>query len=71
MQSRYLEAAINGVLVACLYLPNGNPRPGPKFDYKMRWFDRLIDHAATLHATGAPVSADPLLRATEAALERK
>jgi exodeoxyribonuclease-3 len=55
VQSRYLEAAINGVLVACLYLPNGNPRPGPKFDYKMRWFDRLIDHAATLHASGAPV----------------
>ena len=55
VQSRYLEAAINGVLVACLYLPNGNPRPGPKFDYKMRWFDRLIDHAATLHDSGAPV----------------
>ena len=55
VQSRYLEAAINGVLVACLYLPNGNPRPGPKFDYKMRWFDRLIDHAATLYASGAPV----------------
>lgn len=55
-QSRYLEAAINGVLVACLYLPNGNPRPGPKFDYKMRWFARLIEHAATLLATGAPVA---------------
>ncbi|HVF93534.1 MAG TPA: exodeoxyribonuclease III [Sphingomonas sp.] len=54
-QSRYLEAAINGVLVACLYLPNGNPRPGPKFDYKMRWFERLIDHAAGLFASGAPV----------------
>jgi exodeoxyribonuclease-3 len=54
-QSRYLEAAINGVLVAGLYLPNGNPRPGPKFDYKLAWFERLIDHAATLLATGAPV----------------
>ena len=44
-QSRYIEAAINGVVVAGLYLPNGNPRPGPKFDYKLAWFDRLIDHA--------------------------
>ena len=54
-QSRYLEAAINGVVVACLYLPNGNPRPGPKFDYKMRWFARLIDHAAGLIDSGAPI----------------
>lgn len=54
-QSRYIEAAVNGVLVAGLYLPNGNPRPGPKFDYKLRWFDRLIAHAATLFATPAPV----------------
>ena len=54
-QSRYLEAAINGVLVAGFYLPNGNPRPGPKFDYKMAWFERLIEHAATLFATDAPV----------------
>ena len=54
-QSRYLEAAVNGVLVAALYLPNGNPRPGPKFDYKLAWFDRLVDHAATLLASGAPV----------------
>ena len=54
-QSRYLEAAVNGVLIAGLYLPNGNPRPGPRFDYKMAWFDRLIDHAADLLATGAPV----------------
>lgn len=54
-QSRYVEAAVNGVLVAGLYLPNGNPRPGPKFDYKLRWFDRLIAHAATLFATPAPV----------------
>lgn len=54
-QSRYLEAAVNGVLIGCLYLPNGNPQPGPKFDYKLAWFDRLIAHAAHLIATGAPV----------------
>ncbi len=54
-QSRYIEAAINGVLIAGLYLPNGNPRPGPKFDYKLAWFERLIAHAADLLATGAPV----------------
>jgi len=54
-QARYIEAAVSGVLVACLYLPNGNPQPGPKFDYKLAWFERLIDHAATLHATDAPV----------------
>lgn len=54
-QSRYLEAAVNGVLIAAIYLPNGNPRPGPKFDYKMRWFDRLIHHAQGLLASGLPV----------------
>ena len=54
-QSRYIEAAVNGVLIAGLYLPNGNPRPGPKFDYKMAWFDRLIAHAAGLVETGLPV----------------
>jgi exodeoxyribonuclease-3 len=54
-QSRYLEAAVNGILIGGLYLPNGNPRPGPKFDYKMRWFERLIDHAAGLIQTGLPV----------------
>ena len=54
-QSRYLEAAVNGVLIAGFYLPNGNPRPGPKFDYKMAWMERLILHAADLMATGAPV----------------
>jgi exodeoxyribonuclease-3 len=53
--SRYIEAAVNGVLIAGLYLPNGNPRPGPKFDYKLRWFDRLIAHAATLYDSGLPV----------------
>jgi len=55
VQSRYIEAAIDGVLIGGLYLPNGNPRPGPKFDYKLRWFDRLIDHAAGLLASGLPV----------------
>jgi exodeoxyribonuclease-3 len=54
-QSRYLEAAVNGVIIACLYLPNGNPQPGPKFDYKLAWFERLIDHAAGLLAQGHPV----------------
>ena len=54
-QSRYLEAAVNGIVVACLYLPNGNPQPGPKFDYKLAWFDRLIRHAAGLFESGHPV----------------
>jgi exodeoxyribonuclease-3 len=53
--SRYLEAAVDGVIVACLYLPNGNPQPGPKFDYKLAWFERLIQHAATLVESGHPV----------------
>ena len=55
VQSRYLEAAVNGVLVGCLYLPNGNPQPGPKFDYKLAWFARLIVHARGLYETEAPV----------------
>ncbi len=54
-QSRYIEAAVNGVLVASLYLPNGNPQPGPKFDYKLAWFERLIAHAAALIGSGLPV----------------
>ena len=54
-QSRYLEAAVDGLIVGCLYLPNGNPAPGPKFDYKLAWFDRLIAHAKTLLDSGAPV----------------
>ena len=54
-QSRYIEAAVNGVLVGCLYLPNGNPQPGPKFDYKLAWFDRLIKHAASLKRSKQPV----------------
>jgi len=54
-QSRYLEAAINGVIVACLYLPNGNPRPGPKFDFKLRWFERLTRHVQSLRDASVPV----------------
>jgi exodeoxyribonuclease-3 len=55
LHSRYIEAAIGGIVVGCLYLPNGNPAPGPKFDYKLRWFHRLEEHAKTLLASGAPV----------------
>ena len=55
-QSRYLEAAIHGVVVGGLYLPNGNPQPGPKFDYKLRWMQRLNAHAATLVALPHPVA---------------
>lgn len=54
-QSRYIEAAVSGVLVAGLYLPNGNPRPGPRFDYKLAWMEALIAHAATLLDSGLPV----------------
>ncbi len=54
LHSRYIEAAVNGVLIAGLYLPNGNPRPGPKFDYKLAWFERLIRHAAELINSGLP-----------------
>jgi exodeoxyribonuclease-3 len=54
-QSRYIEAAVASVLLGCLYLPNGNPQPGPKFTYKLAWFDRLIAHAAELLKTGLPV----------------
>jgi exodeoxyribonuclease-3 len=53
--SRYVEAAIGGLIVGCLYLPNGNPAPGPKFDYKLRWFERLTDYAQSLLGSGAPV----------------
>ncbi len=55
LQARYIEAAVQGVLIGCLYAPNGNPQPGPKFDYKLAWTERLLAHAAALHATGAPV----------------
>ncbi len=54
-EARYIEAAVNGVLIGCLYLPNGNPQPGPKFIYKLAWFERLIAHAASLARSGAPV----------------
>ncbi len=54
-QARYIEAAVNGVLIGCLYLPNGNPQPGPKFDYKLAWFERLIAHAAGLLEARCPV----------------
>lgn len=56
LQSRYVEAAVNGILIGALYLPNGNPRPGPKFDYKLVWFERLIAHAAELLASDLPVA---------------
>lgn len=51
--SRYIEAEVNGLVVGCLYLPNGNPAPGPKFDYKLRWFDRLISYGQQLLGDGA------------------
>jgi len=54
-QARYIEAAVNGVLIASLYLPNGHPQPGPKFNYKLAWFERLITHAAELMAAGVPI----------------
>jgi exodeoxyribonuclease-3 len=55
-QCRYLEAAVHGVLVACLYAPNGNPQPGPKFDYKLAWLERLLAHAQNLFDSGHPVA---------------
>ena len=54
-QPRYIEAAVNGVLIGCIYAPNGNPQPGPKFDYKLAWLERLIRHAAELWDSGLPV----------------
>lgn len=53
--SRYIEAIVNSVVVGCLYLPNGNPWPGPKFDYKLGWFKRLTAHAKTLLSHDVPV----------------
>jgi exodeoxyribonuclease III len=53
--SRYIEANINDITIGCLYLPNGNPAPGPKFDYKLRWFERLTVHAAELLQSKKPV----------------
>jgi exodeoxyribonuclease III len=55
LHSRYLEAAVNGLTIGCLYLPNGNPAPGPKFDYKLKWFTRLHQHAAALAKSKLPV----------------
>ena len=54
-QSRYIEAAVNGVLIGCLYAPNGNPQPGPKFDYKLAWLERRIRHAGSLLKAKIPV----------------
>ena len=56
-QARYIEAAVGGLLIASIYLPNGNPQPGPKFNYKLAWFERLIVHAGELLAAGVPVVA--------------
>lgn len=53
--SRYIEAMVGGITVGCIYLPNGNPAPGPKFEYKLRWLNRLLAHAAELLLSGAPV----------------
>jgi exodeoxyribonuclease-3 len=53
--SRYLEAEVGGLTIGCLYLPNGNPAPGPKFDYKLRWFGRLAAYAQDLLARDSPV----------------
>lgn len=55
-QSRYLEADIEGVRVGCIYLPNGNPQPGPKFDYKIAWMERLRRHAASLWEQEIPTA---------------
>jgi len=55
LHSRYLEASVGRLLIGCLYLPNGNPAPGPKFDYKLRWFERFILRASELMTSGAPV----------------
>ena len=55
LHSRYLEAEINGIIIACLYLPNGNPAPGPKFDYKLEWFKRLTTHSVQLLKKDVPV----------------
>src|ERR1700751_875247 len=54
--SRYIEAATHGIVIGCLYLPNGNPQPGPKFEYKLAWFERLIENAAALYSGGHPVA---------------
>ena len=55
LHSRYIEATVDGIIIGCLYLPNGNPAPGPKFDYKLKWFERLTKHAEQLLSSGKPV----------------
>jgi exodeoxyribonuclease III len=55
VQSRYIEAVVDGIVIGCLYLPNGNPAPGPKLEFKLSWFDRLTKHAAELIASGDAV----------------
>ncbi len=55
LQSRYIEAAVQGIVIGCLYLPNGNPQPGPKFDYKLAWFKRLQRRAQALLKARHPV----------------
>ncbi len=55
IQSRYLEANIKGITIGCLYLPNGNPAPGPKYEYKLAWFERLHKHASKLMKAEKPV----------------
>ena len=54
IQARYIEAAVGGILIGCIYLPNGNPQPGPKFDYKLAWFRRLHARARKLLREGVP-----------------
>lgn len=55
LQSRYIEAIINGIVIGCLYMPNGNPAPGPKFDYKLDWFKRLNKHASLMFQQNVPM----------------
>jgi exodeoxyribonuclease-3 len=64
VEARYIEAAVKGILVGCIYLPNGNPQPGPKFDYKLAWFKRLAAHARS--ATGGLLMGDRHTAATAA-----
>jgi exodeoxyribonuclease-3 len=56
LHSRYIEAFINGIVIGCLYLPNGNPWPGPKFEYKLRWMQRLQIHVDKLRNFNLPVA---------------
>ena len=55
IHSRYIEATVQGIVIGCLYLPNGNPAPGPKYDYKLKWLQRLLAHAAELVSRKEPV----------------